>query len=139
MPSWIDRQQGKAARKAEAERAHKALHGTWLERAKATADFERELVARNQEERAETKRRALLPGTRLLPTICDTELALEAAKADPGPQLLAYPHLLILRERGFTRQVWADVGLASSGVPTYRGDRLTEEGRAWLRSRSGAA
>jgi hypothetical protein len=131
VPSWIDKQAGRAKRVAELEAKRKALHGTWLERSRATAEFERELVATRQEERAETKRRALQPGTRLLPEISDEELAKALAPADPGPTMLMYPHLLILRERGFTTMGYAD-GIGPLDVPTYRGDRITEEGRKWL-------
>ncbi len=133
MPSWIDRQASKASRRADAERKSRELHEVWLARSRASAAFEKELVAKRQEERVETKRRALVPGTRQLPTISDADLALEAAKADPGPRHVAYPHLLILRERGYIEPVFECPDGAL--VTTYRGDRITEDGRSWLEKR----
>jgi len=81
----------------------------------------------------EPKGRGIRPGERRLPDLSDEELAEALGHADPVmPRHLAYPHLLILRSRGLTRMVWADRGAGEFGVPTYRGDVLTEVGRQWL-------
>lgn len=133
MPRWIDQQIGKAER----QRRAKLAHDQWVERHKSEAverrAFEAELKveARNRERPVI---RAARPGERRLPDLSDEELRVALGRADRAiPRHLDYPHLLMLRDRGFTRMVWADVGAAGEfGAPTYRGDVLTEVGERWL-------
>jgi hypothetical protein len=110
-----------------------------LERHKARRADEIDIDARSKAAEAarvpEPRGRGIRPGERRLPDLSDADLALALSRADPVmPRHLDYPHLLILRERGLTRMVWADTGAGEFGVPTYRGDVLTEVGRLWLRS-----
>jgi hypothetical protein len=91
---------------------------------------------REQEERKPdpVPRRGIQPGERRLPDLSDEDLRQALGKAHrTTPVRLDYPHLLIFRERGFTRQVWADVGAGEFGATTYRGDVLTEVGEKWLK------
>lgn len=132
LPRWIDHQSGKAERQ---KAAHEALVARAM-RHKAEAG-EREAFRREQEERRSepVPRRGIQPGERRI-VLSDEQLAEALAKADRAiPRMLDYPHLLMLRERGFTRQVWADRGAGEFGAATYRGDVITEVGMKWLKQR----
>lgn len=137
MPAWIDRQAGKAER-LKAKRAE-LVEAALKHRAERK---EREAFRAEQEAAMRTSPRAvtLRPGERKLPDLSDDELALALLNASPSsPRYLAYPHLLILRERGLTRMVWADTGGGDFGVPSYRGDVITEVGEQWLRERGASS
>lgn len=131
MPRWIDHQSTKAERQ-------KAAHDAMLARAlKHRAEAgEREAFRREQEERpaVAASPRGIRPGERRI-TLSDDQLAEALSKASHLPRMLDYPHLLMLRERGFTRQVWADRGAGEFGATVYQGDVITEVGERWLNTR----
>lgn len=133
MPRWIEQQSTKAKRQRE---AHEALVARALklraERPVRDA-FHAELIEAAKE-RERPRHRAMSPGIRRLPDLSDEELAQALGKAHRQiPRHLDYPHLLIFRERGYTRIVMADTGTGEFGVPTFRGDVLTEVGEQWLK------
>jgi len=130
---WIDKQ----AAKAERQQAHRerlvARAMRHREEAPARAAFAAE-QAEAAKERERPARRTYTPGERRLPALSDDDLREALAKGDRAiPRHLDYPHLLMLRERGFTRMVWADVGTGEFGVPSFRGDVVTEVGELWLK------
>lgn len=133
MPRWIDQQSTKAERqlKAQAEMAERhRRHAVDLTEIKAFRRQQDDDIAA----RDKAAPRAMRPGTRRLPDFSDEILRQALGKASATlPRMLDYPHLLIFRERGFTRQVWADAGAGEFGAPSYRGDVLTEVGERWLK------
>lgn len=133
MARWIDKQ----ATKAERVQAHReklvARAMRHREEAPARAAFAAE-QAEAAKERDRPVRRPYTPGERRLPDLSDDDLREALEKGDRAiPRHLDYPHLLMLRERGFTRMVWADTGTGEFGVPSFRGDVVTEVGEIWLR------
>lgn len=137
MPSWIERQQGKADRARQARDALVARAARHAADKPAREAFARELEQEALERSRPVPRRGIKPGERKLPDFTDEELRQALGKADRSlPRHLDYPHLLMLRERGFTRMVWADVGAGEFGIPSYRGDVLTEVGELWLKQTS---
>lgn len=133
MPRWIDQQARKAERLKEGAKAHAVLLDRHLARRAEEADIDARSKALELARVPEPKGRGARPGERLLPDLSDEDLAVALGRADPViPRHLDYPHLLILRSRGLTRMVWADTGAGEFGVPTYRGDVLSEDGRQWL-------
>lgn len=135
--SWIDKQGGKHLRVKAAQQAMKARverHAADLGEIKTFRREQDEDVKR----RVTVQPRGIKPGERRLPDLSDEELADALGRADPAlPRHLAYPHLLILRQRGLTRMVFADTGGGDFGVPSFRGDVLTEEGARWLKHTTG--
>lgn len=139
MPRWIDQQASKAERQRRAKEAHDAAVRRHMAEAKDREAFRREQDrAKAAAERALRPPRAIRPGTMRRPDFTDEELADALGCADPRiPRHLRYPHLLTLRERGFTRMVFADDGSGEFGVPSYRGDVITDVGLSWLRTHTG--
>lgn len=131
-PGWIKKESGKAEATARA----KAEHDAWVKRAMALDKERKAFHAEKPASPAKTMRRGMKPGTRALPALSDGDLraALAVATTDQ-PRHLTYPHLLILRERGYTVPVWGDD--TRYAVPIYRGDLITEEGKIWLNQPQG--
>lgn len=137
MPRWIDQQQEKHLRQKEAQAALKAAHARTLEHHKARRADEADIDARSKAAEAArvpvARGRGIRPGERRLPDLSDEELRQALGSAHPTlPRHLIYPHLLILRERGYTRSIYGDLGAGEFGVAGYRGDVITEVGERWL-------
>lgn len=134
MPKWIERDAGKVRGRAGAKERRDALHRVALERRAAVLAEERDIAARSAALAASRIRpasgRGIRPGERRLPCLPDAELREALRGAVDAPAMIGYPHLLILRERGYTVPVHVvpEGALASLFV----GDRATEEGKKWL-------
>lgn len=132
MPRWIKKEAGKGSRLKRAKADHDALVARHAAERSARAVFRAEQEAEMQA-RPKPPRR-LRPGTRQLPDLSDAELADALSRADPiEPRHLAYPHLLILRSRGYIRSVLGDDPHGRFAVPVHRGDVTTSEGLQWLK------
>lgn len=130
-PRWIEKDATKAQRLAEAK---KAAHDSWVTRHASEKPlrkaFEADMIETHK--RAATGRPVpLRPGTRALPPVSDDQMAVLLSGADAeAPRHLAYPEVMVSRERGLTRAVWGDD--PRFPVPVFKGDVLTEAGAAWL-------
>lgn len=139
MPRWIDAQAGKPDRQRAARAAMLARAEKHRAERPARLAFEAELIAAAKE-RDKPVVRGVRPGERRLPALNDDDLAQALGQADPRlPRHLPYPHLLILRERGFTKMIYADDGRGEFGLPSYRGDVITEVGERWLSLQTGVS
>lgn len=137
MPRWIDHQSTKAERQKAAEAALKERAMRRAAEKPEREAFHAELIASKA---PGPVRRGVRPGERRLPDLSDEELAVALGQADRAlPRHLAYPHLLILRERGYTKMIYADCGRGEFGAPSYRGDVITEVGEQWLNQQTGGS
>lgn len=134
MPRWIDHQAGKAERQRRAKAEHDAAVAR---RSRDLTEIKAFRAEQAEEAKARVRpqvRRGIVIGDRRLPDFSDEELRQALGRAHrTTPRHLDYPHLLIFRERGWTRTVYADDGTGEFGVPKFRGDVLTEVGEQWLR------
>lgn len=130
-PRWIEKDSTRKDRMAR----KKAEHDAWVSRHEAgraeRKAFNAELEA-DKKRRHPAKRGHLIAGTRALPALSDADLAEALRKASETPRHLDYPHLLILRERGFTVPTYGDDPHGRYDVPICLGDVVTDEGRLWL-------
>lgn len=127
-PRWIEKDAGKARRQVAAKAEHDALVARH-----ASERAEREAFRAEQERakraRSKSKRLTIANAPALRRDYTDAELARVLAGASDDPAHLPYPEVMVLRERGLTRAVWGDD--PRYPVPIYKGDVLTDAGRAW--------
>lgn len=133
-PRWIEKDAGKAQRLKAAKAEHDALVARH-----ASSRVEREAFRAEQEEAVKARsikprRMVLTSGAVERPAFSDGQLAEALSRADPvEPRILAYPEVMTLRERGFVRPVAGDD--PRHPVPIHKGDVLTDEGAAWLKTK----
>jgi hypothetical protein len=133
VPRWIEAQSQKAERLKTAKAAHATLLERHVIRRRDEADIDARSKAAELARVKEPTGRGIRPGPRTLPYRPDADLAEALSRADSvTPRRLDYPHLLIFRDRGFTRSVWGSTGAGENGANRYQGDVLTEAGKQWL-------
>lgn len=133
-PRWIEKDATKAKRLKAARAEHDALVARH-----ASSRVEREAFRAEQDEAVKArsmkpKRMVLTAGVVERPAFSEDQLAAALSRADPfEPRILAYPEVMTLRERGFVRPVTSDD--PRHPVPIHKGDVLTDEGAAWLKTK----
>lgn len=133
-PRWIEKDATKAKRMKAARAEHDALVARH-----ASSRVEREAFRAEQEEAVKArsrkpKRMALTEGAVERPAFSEDQLAEALSRADPvEPRILAYPEVMALRDRGLVRPVTSDD--ERHAVPIHKGDVLTDEGTAWLKTK----
>lgn len=129
-PRWISKDAGKAKRQAEARAHHDALVARHASTAKERAAFRAEQEAGQRARSVKPRRLTIATATVERPDYTDDQLRTAMAGASDAPASLPYPEVMVLREKGLTRAIWGDD--PRYPVPIYKGDVLTEVGRAWM-------
>lgn len=132
-PRWIEKDAGKARRQAAAKAEHDAAVARHASTAKERMAFRAEQEEAKRRRPAKPKRLTVANAPPLRPDFSDDELARVLSGASDVPAHLPYPEVMVLRERGLTRSVWGDD--PRYPVPIYKGDVLTDDGRAWMTDR----
>lgn len=133
-PRWIEKDANKTKRMKAARAEHDALVARH-----ASSRVEREAFRAEQEEAVKARsikprRMVLTSGAVERPAFSEGQLAAALSRADPvEPRVLAYPEVMTLRERGLVRPVAGDD--PRHPVPIHKGDVLTDEGAAWLKTK----